>query len=401
MEQLVVRLGTNLHDPVHWVVWSAQSQDVIASGELASADALISLGERTSLRRAIVLVPGADVRLCNVTLPGKVNRKLQNAIPFMLEDELAEDIGELFFAMGPSRGTEQSVAIVSHRQMAKWLGWLQDAGVTADVILPDILALPQQEDKQWVALAIGEQLIVRQGPWQGMQGEQAFLTGVLALQAKAQPEPVNLSALTDIDLHAVPNIHQEAHTDDVPAIGVLAKHVGKASFNLLQGQYKPKKQHNQVWQIWRVPLILLALVVVLTIGDKTLRLNKLQQQNADLTAQIDRLVQQGFPDIGTYRNVRLKVQQEMQRLEQSGDGSSLLVMLSQLNTAFAASNITPQTLRFDANRTEIRMQAQGKDFNALDTFKRSAEAAGFTVEQGAINNRDDAVIGTMNIRGAS
>ena len=46
-------------------------------------------------------------------------------------------------------------------------------------------------------------------------------------------------------------------------------------------------------------------------------------------------------------------------------------------------------------------QAQGKDFNALDTFKRSAEAAGFTVEQGAINNRDDAVIGTMNIRGAS
>ena len=47
------------------------------------------------------------------------------------------------------------------------------------------------------------------------------------------------------------------------------------------------------------------------------------------------------------------------------------------------------------------MQAQGKDFNALDTFKRSAEAAGFTVEQGAINNRDDAVIGTMNIRGAS
>ena len=89
MEQLVVRLGTNLHDPVHWVVWSTQSQDVIASGELAGADTLISLGERTSLRRAIVLVPGADVRLCNVALPGKVNRKLQNAIPFMLEDTAA------------------------------------------------------------------------------------------------------------------------------------------------------------------------------------------------------------------------------------------------------------------------------------------------------------------------
>lgn len=401
MEQLVVRLGTNLYDPVHWVVWSPQSQDVIASGELSNADALDSLSERTSLRRAIVLVPGADVRLCNVTLPGKVNRKLQNAIPFMLEDDLAEDIGELFFAMGPSHGSEQSVAIVSHRQMELWQSWLAEAGLVAEVILPDILALPSGAEDEWIALALGEQLIVRQGDWQGVQGEQAFLTGVLALQAKSEPEPVRITALTDLDLHAVPNIHQTTQNDDIPPIGVLAKYVGKASFNMLQGQYKPKKQHNQLWQVWRVPLILLALVVVLTIGDRTLKLNQLKQQNAALTTQIDTIVQQGFPNIGTYRNVRLKVQQEMQRLEQSGDGSSLLVMLSQLNTAFATSNIVPQTLRFDANRTEIRMQAQGKDFNALDTFKRNAEAAGFTVEQGAINNRDDAVIGTMNIRGAS
>ncbi|GGF62540.1 type II secretion system protein GspL [Alteromonas lipolytica] len=401
MEQLVVRLGTNLHDPVHWVVWSTQSQDVIASGELASAEDLASLSERTSQRRAIVLVPGADVRLSTVTLPGKVNRKLQNAIPFMLEDELAEDISELFFAMGPAQGNQQSIAVVSHRQMEKWQHWLSQAELTAEAIIPDTLALPAPQQEEWIAIALGDQLIVRQGAWQGMQGEQAFLTSVLAFQAKTLAEPVAVTALTDVDLHAVPNINQTTANEDVPAIGVLAKYAGKASFSLLQGQYKAKKQHNQLWQVWRAPLILLAVVVLITLADRTLELNQLKQQNATLSAQIDTLVKQGFPDIGTYRNVRLKIQQEMQRLEQSGDGSSLLVMLEQLNPAFASSRITPQTLRFDANRTEIRMQAQGKDFNALDTFKRTAEAAGFTVEQGAINNRDNMVIGTMNIRGAS
>ena len=75
-------------------------------------------------------------------------------------------------------------------------------------------------------------------------------------------------------------------------------------------------------------------------------------------------------------------------------------MLAQLNNAFASSQVTPQTIRFDANRTEIRMQAEGKDFNALQAFKRGAEAAGFSVEEGAINNRDDKVIGTMAIKGA-
>ena len=54
MEQLVVRLGTTMSDPVHWVVWSTQDQDVIASGELPDASALASLTERTRLRRAFV-----------------------------------------------------------------------------------------------------------------------------------------------------------------------------------------------------------------------------------------------------------------------------------------------------------------------------------------------------------
>ena len=31
-ESLVIRLGTNAQQPVHWLVWSAQEQEIIASG---------------------------------------------------------------------------------------------------------------------------------------------------------------------------------------------------------------------------------------------------------------------------------------------------------------------------------------------------------------------------------
>ena len=168
MEQLVVRLGTTMSDPVHWVVWSTQDQDVIASGELPDASALASLTERTRLRKALVLVPGADVRLCQVDLPPKANRKILNAIPFMLEDELADDISELFFAFGPKTGNKQAVAIVSHETVAQWRQWIEDAGFSCDTMLPDTLALPQPDDQHWSAIALGEQLIVRQGSWQGM-----------------------------------------------------------------------------------------------------------------------------------------------------------------------------------------------------------------------------------------
>lgn len=401
MEQLVVRLGTDQQDPIHWAVWSSQSNEIIASGELAGADELESLTERTSLRKAIVLVPGADVRLCKVTLPAKSHRKILSAIPFMLEDDLAEDISQLFFAFGPKHGNQQAVALVSHEQMEKWQEWITDAGFSLEKLLPDTLALPEPDNDQWTALTIGEQMIVRQGEWQGVQGEQQFTTSLLAFQAKTYPQPVPLTALSDIDLHAVPNIDQSVQHAETSPMGVLAQEAIKASFTMLQGQYKARKEHNQMWNVWRVPAILLALVVALTLGDKGVELYNLKQQNTALNEEIDALVKQGFPDIGAYRDVRRKIEQEMQRLEQSGDGSSLLIMLAQLNPAFSNSRITTQTLRFDANRTEIRIQAEGKDFNALDTFKRSAEAAGFTVELGAINNRDDKFIGTLAIRGAS
>ena len=266
--------------------------------------------------------------------------------------------------------------------------------------MPDTLALPQPEPQHWSAIALGDQLIVRQGNWQGVQGEANFITGVLAFQAKQIPEGITVNALSDLDLHAVPNITVTADESGLPPAGKLAKAALSASFNLLQGQYKVKKQHNQVWQLWRTPVILLGLVVVLTLGEKALQLQQLKQHNDELTAQIDTVIKQGFPDLGAYRDARTRIEREMADLEQGGNGGSVLVMLAQLNSAFASSKVTPQTITFNANRSEIRMQAEGKDFDALDAFKRRAEAAGFSVEQGAINKRDDKVIGTMAIRGA-
>lgn len=401
MEQLVIRLGNESHEPVHWAVWSVSTQDVIASGELANAGELETLIERTHHRKAVVVVPGASVRLKWVTLPGNANRKLISAIPFMLEDELAEDINDLFFALGPKKGNQQAVAIVAHNKIIQWQEWLFTAGITAQSILPDTLALPAPTEGNWVGMTLGEELIVRQGTWQGSQASREFLTSVLAFETKQQPETVKFTALSEVDLHSVPNLDLHTENAAYPPIGVLAQYAIGTSFNLLQGQYKPKKTHNQAITFWRVPALLLALVVAISVGERALQLQELKQQNTQLAEQISASVKQGFPNLGAYRDVRLKIEQEMERLEQTGDGSSFLVMLAQLNQAFVTSQVTPQTLRFDGIRTEIRMQAQGKDYNALEAFKRSAEAAGFTVEQGAINNRNNTYIGTLAIRGAS
>ncbi|AFS39279.1 type II secretion system protein GspL [Alteromonas macleodii] len=399
MEQLLVRLGANHTDPISWLVYSRTEDEIIASGELPNAEALSSLTERAGQRSVIALAPSSEILLKWVELPPKAGRKIISAIPFMLEDELATDISQQFFAIGPKRGDEQAVAVVSHEKMELWQSWLSEAGLFCDTIIPDVLAVPVTENG-WSVLTLGEQLLVRQDTFKGVQGEATWLLPTLVHFTAQQESPITITNYAGIDLSSLPNIEEAQAPLELP-MQVLAKEAMQSSFNLCQGDYKVKRKRSGVLNQWRVAAVLAVLALCTSLIDKGFSLYQLKAQNQALSSEINTAVKAGFPNIGTYRNVRLKLQSELAKLEQGGGSASMLIMLDQLAPAFSATDVKPQTLRFDATRTEIRIQAQGKNFEALEQFKRTAENAGFVVEQGAINNRDNGVVGTVSVRSTS
>ncbi|MEC7452514.1 MAG: type II secretion system protein GspL [Pseudomonadota bacterium] len=399
MEQLLVRLGANHTDPISWLVYSRTEDEIIASGELPNAEALSSLTERAGQRSVIALAPSSEILLKWVELPPKAGRKIISAIPFMLEDELATDISQQFFAIGPKRGDEQAVAVVSHEKMELWQSWLSEAGLFCDTIIPDVLAVPVTENG-WSVLTLGEQLLVRQDTFKGVQGEATWLLPTLVHFTAQQESPITITNYAGIDLSTLPNIEEAQAPLELP-MQVLAKEAMQSSFNLCQGDYKVKRKRSGVLNQWRVAAVLAVLALCTSLIDKGFSLYQLKAQNQALSSEINTAVKAGFPNSGTYRNVRLKLQSELAKLEQGGGSASMLIMLDQLAPAFSATDVKPQTLRFDATRTEIRIQAQGKNFEALEQFKRTAENAGFVVEQGAINNRDNGVVGTVSVRSTS
>ncbi|WP_100658553.1 type II secretion system protein GspL [Alteromonas flava] len=397
MEQLIVRLGGDQHSPVHWIVWSESEQEIIASGELENAAAMTSLSERAGSRSVIALAPSSHVLLKWVTLPPKASRKVLAAIPYMLEEELSTDVNEQFFALGPKEGTEQAVAIVSHKQMELWRDMLAAAGLHCDRLIPDVLALPHNPDA-WSLLELGNEWLVRQDAWAGMQGEHEWMLPAIMHFAKQQEDPLQVFDYSGVTVGATPNVDWHAQTLDMP-MHVLVKGSQAAKFNLLQGDYKVKKQASGTWRKWRLAAILAMLAFGLSLADKGITLLKLQQQQESLAAAIDDEIKRGFPDIGVYRDVRRKINDELAKLEQGGSGVSMLAMLEQLGSAFSQTQVKPQSLRYDSQRSELRMQAVAANFEALERFRSQAQAVGFTVEQGAINNRDNQVIGSVIIKG--
>ncbi len=402
MEQLVVRLGANPDEPIHWIVWSSQQNEIIASGELPEAAQLATLADRAGRRSVCALVPTSDILLKWVELPAKAGRKALAAIPFILEEEISGDISQQFFALGPKNGNNQAVAIVNKEKLQSWLSIIEDAGLACDQLIPDVLALPLAGEDAWSVLELGQQLLVRKDDWAGLQGERDWLIQAinhLARQyAKQNEQSLMVNDYSGTDLAGIENLDVSVMPLELP-MKVLAQGVKSAKFNLLQGEYKIKnKVGGGQWKKWRLAAVLAVIALFTTLIDKNLKQNRLDEQLAILKAQVSSEYKRAFPNAGAYRDLRTTMARQMKTLEQGGGEASMLIMLSQLRPAFEESNVKPQTMRFDSSRAELRIQAVASNFDALDKFKRQAEAQGFTVEQGSINQKDNQVIGTLSIR---
>ena len=112
---LLIRLAHGPEASASWVVIDARG---VPAG-IAQSGPLMLAAPRTAGRRVCVLVPGADVLLAEPEVPARAGAKLQQLVPYALEEQLADDIDDLHFAIG-KRATESSrtpVAVVARALM--------------------------------------------------------------------------------------------------------------------------------------------------------------------------------------------------------------------------------------------------------------------------------------------
>lgn len=396
MQRLILRLGADLHAPVHWLVYSEQAEEIIASGVLSNALDLASLKERADSAEVIALAPSSDVLLTQVSLPSNASRKALGAIPFMLEEEICGDISQHFFALGERDGDLQQVAVVAVDKLQLWQQTFKDAGIFCQTMVPDALALPFSDDTLSL-VQLHDSIITRTDRWQGLAGEGDWLLNIVAQMAiKDDKSIVCYSEIEGLDDISCDNITTDYA--ELPLLMML-KNINAKSLNLFQERFAVKREGNPHWQKWKVAAVLAVLALTINIVTKTIEINDIKSQRAQINQQISASIAQGFPDIGQYRQPRQAVERELRRLEQAGGSIGMLAILSQLTDAFASSGVTPQTLRYDASRTELRMQSVANNFESLERFRRDVQSLGFAVDQGAINNRGDQVVGVIIVKG--
>ena len=118
--------------------------------------------ERWDAGPAVVVVPTEDVLLLAVDLPLASASQRRAALPFAVEDRIAEPLNAVHVVLGATLAPGTYLAaVVRHDTMTGWVATLAAAGLGEARIVPDALVLPVPPAGSWNVSGDGDRIVAR------------------------------------------------------------------------------------------------------------------------------------------------------------------------------------------------------------------------------------------------
>jgi general secretion pathway protein L len=310
--------------------------------------------------KVVVLAPATQILLAQPELPPGSGIKLARAVPFALEEQLTEDIDQLYFAIGRrTAGGGTPVAVVARAVIEGWLEMLKAAAIEPAAMYPDMSLLPDNPG-QTVLWLEEERLAVRRPGMLPFAVELAPVTEALMvagligdpneelLVAKPLESAVLYVTREDwvrvqdefeslIDKFETLRI-QLLPDGPLPWLGrVLA---GTDAVNLLQGEFATATDYGAHWQQWRVAALLAVALLFVHVAAQALQIHRANKLTAELDGEIAQIFASVMPS-ETLQDPRRQMQSRLDRIRKADVGPQYFLRTIQaLSSAVAA---IPQT----------------------------------------------------------
>ena len=314
-----------------------------AAGTLAEASAAVEG------RRSTLVVPGNDVLLAEALVPGGSQARALQAIPFALEEQLADDVEKLHFALGSKdRDDNYPVAIIDRSTMDTISEQCQEAGLRPTSIVPETLALPMLEaidfdEVSWTALLDEDQAVIRLNGYKGFATDTSVASFMLEgakgdLAEDASPLLTIYTTDPETNLVVPGGVDTELR-DCESRLALYAEGLAsEPNINLLQGSYNPKTQFDKTWKPWRWTAALAAVLVGTLFASKWFDYRALKAEESYIDGEIATAFESALPGVRMQRP-RRQIQDAL-----SGNGTgNVSNFTNQLAEIAASLSTQPQT----------------------------------------------------------
>lgn len=383
-------------------------------------------GSLFDLDTALIL-KGTSLVGLKVNIPSKQAKHVQQALPFMLEDLIAEDIDALHISPGTRKKDGLlPVNLINRRHFSNLITNISATGIRLTHIFGDIDCLPESED-EWLFLTNGRNMVISLSDKESLAIELDALPVLLnSLFTEDSAAPASIKVVISND-HMSENLENwlktqfTSHLADVETEFEI-QHIEQTSFsylcsqasqksniiNLMQGEFKPVSERKPSTFKWKPLASLAAVFALFFIGFQYTQAWKIEEQTAKVDQEARSLYKRYFPKDRNVTDIKRRMQAKLKAAEKANSGEGFLVLLAQvgeklneINRGSGASRLSPTRITFDEQQGDLKIDFIAGGFADLDALKAKLEAVDLSVEIARASQDGDKMKARMNIRSAS
>ena len=397
---LVAKLPSDLASPVSWAIFDDESNAIADQGELIAGQKFSS-GRSVEPSRVWVLVPGSVVTARSVDVPALGDVRTRDVVSFVLEDDLAENQGDIHFAFGKRRKGQRLVCCVAKEQMSAWKVRLSELGMQPDVIIPDFLALSAQDSEVSIVEHDGDVLV--RHPDGGFAIEsKTFIALSEDLLASTDAHSIWSDNLTQA---LPPSIVESERTVVSPALTskgffelAYKSLTSGIAFNLLQFEHARRRAWARPGRHWRRAVALAGATIALTIAAQVadgIRFNR----DAEMAyRKADAVFHEVMPEGTRLVNARAQLSAHAASLDASTSNQFLKLSGFLYAGVSATDGVIIDSLRFDSARNEVTASLSLPSFESIEKIRRAVISSGVTFVEGGARQQGERILADIVVR---
>lgn len=331
-----------------------------------------TIGKKARSKKVIVTIPSEQILLSNVIIPSKNKKQRRQAVPFALEDNLAEDLDLLNFAMHTASNDKKTwVAIMNRQLLQEWVAFLKEKGLQSAILLPDIFLL-KQDVNSWTLSVDKQRALLRTGPFSGFSCDTSILPNLIEKQVEIEAEYMaeNLIIYADGDLNL--KIPEGLRVETWPSDKSIqmSSLITAIPLNLKQGLQQGSFAKQINWKRWLTSTVLLLICLLTYLVSIAIQNHQLEEKNSQLLFQAKQVFLKTFPNRKKVVDPRIQMETELNRLRKSTGkiDSVYLEMLYKTGISFTTdSTINIKVLRYRFQ--ELTFSLESNNIKQLEVLK--------------------------------
>ena len=372
------------------------------------------------------LIPGDEALYCVADIPARQNRFVQQALPYAVEEQIAQDIETVHLALGNHTDEGYRVAAIDQERMGQWVALFSHWETTRlEAIYPDAALLPVTE-RGWSVCLDGDMalMVSARGEWLSMQSANlGMFIQTLVLPGDGDSEEVAAEIPVTVygteqefevqqsvlgELESQPRLAVSRETLELMPLELLAyahyQHLCQP-VNLCQGAFSVRSDKASPLRPWKPLIGVAAAWFVIQLALEAGMGFYLRQQADELNEQAMAIYRQSFPtDRRAHAgNVRRIIEGQLRIAGSQGPDLDFVTLMrytgDQYSRVQGQQSITFNSVNYSRTRGELVVDIRADSYDRLSALRNGLAGQGLEAQIGSVVNESSGARGRLTVSG--